>query len=175
MNTSRSPRTARPVDHLVLPTADLDAARDRLERLGFSVAPVGTHPFGTENVCVYLGDDSFLEFLAIGQRETCEAEARAGNVFVARDQSYRFRNGAEGFSALVMGSGDAEADHAAFVQSGISAGPILNFSRPFVLPDGRKDKAGFRLAFAADLRAPDAFFFTCQRVDAPKVDRAALQ
>lgn len=174
MNTS-SPRTARPVDHLVLPTAELDVARARLDQLGFVVAPVGKHPFGTENICVFFGDDSFLEFLAVGQRETCEAEARNGNVFVARDQAWRFRNSNEGFSALVMGTQDAKADHDAFVQAGISAGSILNFSRPFRAPDGKEDTAGFRLAFAADLRAPDAFFFTCQRVNTPKVDRTALQ
>ncbi|PSH69355.1 lactoylglutathione lyase [Phyllobacterium brassicacearum] len=174
MSTS-SPREPRPVDHLVLPTGDLDAAQSRLERLGFVVAPVGRHPFGTENVCVFLGDDSFLEFLAIGQRETCEAEARSGNVFVARDQAYRFRNGNEGFSALVVGTQDAIGDHDAFVKAGISAGAMLNFSRPFRTPDGKEDTAGFRLAFAADLRAPDAFFFTCERVNTPKVDRTALQ
>ncbi|MHC1549013.1 VOC family protein [Phyllobacterium sp. K27] len=170
-----SPRTPHPVDHLVLPTADLEIARMRLEQLGFTVAPVGVHPFGTENICVFLGDNSFLEFLAIGQREICEAEARKGNVFVARDQAYRFRNGQEGFSALVMGSEDAKADHQSFAEAGISAGNILDFSRPFILPDGKEDRAGFRLAFAADLRAPDVFFFTCERVNTPKVDRSALQ
>ena len=170
-----APRTPRPVDHLVLPTADLEIARTRLEQLGFVVAPVGKHPFGTENVCVFLGDDSFLEFLAIGQRETCEIEARNGNVFVARDQAWRFRNGQEGFSALVMRTHDATGDHQAFIEAGISAGAILNFTRPFATPDGKKDMAGFRLAFAADLRAPDAFFFTCERVNTPKVDRTALQ
>jgi Glyoxalase-like domain len=173
MNTT--PRVPRPVDHLVLPTADLDVARARLEKLGFIGAPVGRHPFGTENVCVFFGDDSFLELLAVGQRETCEAEARNGNVFVARDQAWRFRNGHEGFSALAMGTQDAKADHNAFVQAGISAGNILNFSRPFRTPDGKEDTAGFRLAFAADLRAPDTFFFTCERVNTPKVDRTALQ
>jgi hypothetical protein len=170
-----APRTPRPVDHLVLPTADLDIVRARLEQLGFTVAPVGKHPFGTENVCVFLGDDSFLELLAIGQRETCEIEARHGNVFVARDQAWRFRNGQEGFSALVTSTHDATGDHEAFIEAGISAGDILNFSRPFVSPDGKEDVAGFRLAFAADLRAPDAFFFTCERVNTPKVDRTVLQ
>ena len=173
--TTSSPRAARPVDHLVLPTGDLDVARGRLEGLGFTVAPVGKHPFGTENVCVFLADDTFLECLAIDQRETCEDEAKRGNVFVARDQAYRFRNGIEGFSALVMGTQDAEGDHAAFIEAGISAGGILNFSRPFRTPEGKADTASFRLAFAADLRAPDAFFFTCQRVASPKVDRRALQ
>ncbi len=33
----------------------------------------------------------------------------------------------------------------------------------------------FQLAFAADLRAPDAFLFTCQRVNAPKGGKGALE
>jgi len=175
MPASISPRQARPVDHLVLPTASLDVARGRLEKLGFTVAPEGRHPFGTVNGCTYLADGTFLESLAIGQRETCEEAAIRGNVFVARDQAYRFRNGEEGFSAIAMGTEDAKADHSGFTKAGISAGEILDFSRPFVTPDGTRDKAAFRLAFAADLRAPDVFFFTCQRVSAPKVDRSALQ
>lgn len=165
----------RPVDHLVLPTSDLAVARARLDALGFTIAPEGRHPFGTENACVYFGDNTFLEMLAIGQRETCEEAARRGNVFVARDLAYRFRNGSEGFSALVMGTDDAFADHEKFLAAGLSAGKVLDFSRSFVNANGESAKAGFRLAFAADLRAPDIFFFTCQRIDVPQVDRKALE
>ncbi|QND52820.1 VOC family protein [Phyllobacterium sp. 628] len=173
--TTTTPRTPRPVDHLVLPTVKLETARQRLEALGFTVALSAQHPFGTENACVFFSDNTYLEPLAIAQRETCETEARNGNVFVARDQAYRFRNGQEGFSAFVMGTEDAKADHESFVASGISAGKMLEFSRPFALPDGTQDIASFRLAFAADLRAPDAFFFTVQRVNTPNVDRTKLQ
>jgi hypothetical protein len=146
-----------------------------LEKLGFTVAPEGRHPFGTKNACVYLADGTFLEPLAqANERDQIEA-ARRGNVFAARDLAYRFRRGEEGFSAVVFGTEDAEADHATFVEEGYSAGPALEFSRDFVDAEGRKDKASFRLAFAADLCAPDCFFFTCQRVGVPNVDRAALQ
>lgn len=175
MTNPRSPKRPRPVDHLVLPTASLESARDRLSALGFTVAPDGLHPFGTENACVYLADGTFLEPLAVAEREACEAAARAGNVFVARDQAYRFRRGQEGFSALVMATADARADHEAFVEAGISAGDMLPFSRPFMAADGKTDEATFLLAFAADLRAPDAFFFTCERKNVPDVDRSALQ
>lgn len=170
-----SPRQARKIDHCVLPVEDLQAARERLTLLGFTVAPDGVHPFGTENACVYFDDDSFLEPLAIGQRETAEAAAIAGNVFVARDQAFRFRVGENGFSALVFATEDAAADHARFSRNGMSAGPELAFQRAFVAPDGSEGAASFRLAFAADLRAPDAFFFTCQRVNRPKLDRSALR
>jgi hypothetical protein len=170
----KTPRKARPLDHLVLPTADLAVSQKRHEQLGFIVAPKGVHPFGTENSCVYFSDGTFLEPLAIGQRQTAEAESLAGNVFTARDAAYRFRKGQEGFSAIVLGSDDASADQAQFEKSGISAGRILDFGRDFVSPEGMASRMDFRLAFAADLRSPDSFFFTCQRINVPKADRSTL-
>ncbi len=174
-NTSKTaPRTARPLDHLVLPTANLETARSRLESLGFIVAPVGIHPFGTENACVYFADGTFLEPLAIGQRETAEAATLDGNQFTARDAAYRFRRGHEGLSAIVMGSTDAKADHQQFAKAGILAGQILDFGREFETPDRAKARMDFRLTFAADLRSPDFFGFTCERINVPKADRSKL-
>lgn len=168
-------RSVRPIDHCVLPTADLGVARDRLSALGFTVAPNGLHPFGTENCCVYLPDGTFLEPLAVANHKKCREAIEKSNMFVARDDAFRFRRGEEGFSAVVFGSDDAAADHAALAATGWSGGPMLEFSRDFVDASGKKDVASFRLAFAADLRAPDCLFFTCERVNAPKVDRTALQ
>ncbi|MEZ5804647.1 MAG: VOC family protein [Rhizobiaceae bacterium] len=165
----------RPLDHCVLPTADLDVARDRLTRLGFTVAPNGLHPFGTENCCVYFADGTFLEPLAVADQAKAEEAARQGNVFIARDRDWRSRHGEDGFTALVFASTDADDDHARFVRAGVSAGSQLSFSRPFVDASGKQDVASFKLAFAADQRAPDVYFFACERVNAPAVDRSALQ
>jgi hypothetical protein len=165
----------KPLDHLVLPVRDLETASNRLSALGFTVAPVGTHPFGTVNACVFFADGTFLEPIAIGQRETAEEAARAGNAFVARIMAYRFRVAEDGFCALVMGSDDADDDHRRFVATGHSGGDIVSFSRPFKTSAGDEDTASFKLAFAADLRAPDAFAFTCERINVPAVDRSALQ
>lgn len=170
-----SPRMARSVDHLVLPTADIALVRSRLSSLGFTVAADARHPFGTENACVFLADQTYLEPLGVASREECEAAARNGNVFVARDQAFRFRCGQEGLSAIVLATGDAAADHAHFRETGFSAGDMLEFSRPMKLPDGTQAVGSFRLAFAADLRAPDFFLFNCQRVQALPADRSALE
>lgn len=164
-----------PLDHLVLPAADLGVARARLGALGFTVAPNGIHPFGTTNCCVYLKGGTFLEPLAIGDRSVADAAARDGNVFVARDRAFRNHLGDEGFSALVFGTTDAEADDRRFHNSSISAGNMLEFSRPFVDAQGKADTASFRLAFAAEAASPDIFFFACERVNAPKIDRSALE
>lgn len=164
-----------PLDHLVLPVAGLDVAQARLGALGFTVAPNGIHPFGTANCCVHLKGGTFLEPLAIGDRSVADAAARDGNVFVARDRAFRDRHGEEGFSALVFGTIDAGADDSRFRAGSISAGNMLEFSRPFVDAQGKADTASFRLAFAAEAASPDIFFFACERVNAPKVDRGALE
>jgi hypothetical protein len=171
------PRTidSRAIDHCVLPVADLGTARKRLASLGFVVAPEGAHPFGTANCCVYLADGTFLEPLAQADGRAEREAARQGNMFTARDLAYRYRRGEEGFSALVFGTDDAAADHTMFVEAGFSGGGVLDFSRGFTDASGKTDKASFRLAFAGDWRAPDCFFFTCQRVRVPEVDRSALQ
>jgi hypothetical protein len=165
----------RALDHLVLPTASLDTARLRLKALGFTVAPDGVHPFGTANACVYFADGTFLEPLAIADAEAADAAAQGGNVFVARDRSYRADFGEEGFSALVFRTEDAEADHRAFEAQGMSAGETLRFSRAVTDARGKRDMAEFRLAFAAHDNAAGCFFFTCERVKAPAVDRSALE
>lgn len=163
------------VDHLVLPTASLDIARARLSALGFTVAPDGIHPFGTINCCVYLTDGTFLEPLALRDGPAAAAAIAAGNVFVARDHVFRAMRGEEGFSAIVLASDDADRDHAAFVEAGISGGDMLTFSRQARDAAGNAGTASFRLAFAADTGTADAFLFTCQRVNVPAIDRSALE
>ncbi len=165
----------RPLDHLVLPTADPDAARARLGRLGFTVAPRGVHPFGTANCCVYLADGTFIEPLAVVDGRAAETAVKAGNVFVARDRAYRQAFGAEGFSAVAFAGEDADEEHRAYLDAGISAGDRLDFSRAFIDAAGHSDTASFRLAFAAPPGVPGSCVFTCQRVNSPQVDRAFLQ
>ncbi|MCA0276427.1 MAG: VOC family protein [Proteobacteria bacterium] len=166
----------RALDHVVLPTANLAVARQRLSSLGFTVAPEGVHPFGTINCCIYLADGTFLEPLAVGDAAAADLAVSASNVFVARDRSFRAAHGNEGFSAVVFASDDADADHRQFVEADLSAGPRLDFSRPFIDAGGRADVASFRLAFTAEpANTGDAFFFACERANAPKVDRSALQ
>ena len=159
----------------MLPVTSLAICRARMTALGFTVATDARHPFGTENACVFFKDGTYLEPLAVGHRETCEAAALRGNVFVARDQTFRFRRGNEGFSALVLSSDDADQDHKVFRKLTISAGSQLRFSRMFKDVAGKESEGSFKLSFAADLRSPDSYFFTCERVNVPKIDRSALE
>ena len=167
--------SARPLDHLVLPVAGLDAARARLERLGFTVAPQGTHPFGTINACVYFTGGTFIEPLAVGDARAVEAAAASGNSFIVGDARFRAAQGEEGLSGLVFATGDAEADHAEFARLGIPGGPMVAFSRPSTDRDGKADIASFLLAFAAPRGGADGFFFACERRKVPAIDRSALE
>lgn len=173
--TNTTLENQHPLDHLVLPTADLAVARARLTALGFTVAPRGVHPFGTDNCCVYFTGGTFMEPLAVNDAAAAAEAIAAGNVFVARDRAYRERLGDEGFSAIVFGTGDADDDHRRFIEAGVSAGERLDFSRPFVDAAGNSDTASFKLAFATAADAPESFLFSCERLNAPKVDRTSLQ
>src|SRR5690606_15381247 len=115
-------------DHCVLPVADLSVARRRLASLGFNVAPEGIHPFGTANACVYFADGTFMEPLALADPRLAMSTARDGNIFTRRDLAYRYRCGSEGFSALVFGTAEADADHARFAGAGFPGGDMLGFS-----------------------------------------------
>lgn len=165
----------RSIDHLVLPVTDLAIARNRLSALGFTVAPDAEHPFGTRNACVFLPDGTYLEPLSVVDRRRSTLAAKRGNVFTARDLAFRGRKHREGFSALVVASEDAGGDNERFREEGISGGEMLEFSRPVTLPDGSVSEASFRLAFAADERAPDFFLFACQRVNPLPADRGELE
>lgn len=171
-SSTLSPR--RRIDHVVLPVADLETARARHAALGFIVAPVGVHPFGTRNCCVHFADGSFLEPLAVADEHAVEAAIVDGNVFVARDRVYRSRITEEGFTAVVLQTDDAEDDHDRFVDAGISAGTVLNFSRSSADLAGNSAFASFRLAFAAPPAEGASHAFTCQRIGVPAIDRSSL-
>ncbi|MBB3964496.1 VOC family protein [Rhizobium metallidurans] len=164
-----------PLDHVVLPVVNIEMARERLGKLGFTVAADALHPFGTANACVFFADKTYLEPLGIASIEAYEAAIADGNVFAARDRAFRFRCGDDGLSAIVFGTPDADRDHARFMSDGMSGGDMLQFARSMRMPDGSEVTAAFRLAFAADLRAPDFFLFACQRVNPLPSDRKALE
>lgn len=163
------------VDHLVLPVDGLETSVRRLASLGFTVAPTALHPFGTHNACIFFKDGTYLEPLAVADPDKYSASINAGNTFTGRDRFFRQVHGNNGFSALVARTDDALADHQRFVDAGVSAGDVVDFSRPVTLPDGSQSEAAFRLAFAATGKASDFFFFACQRVKALPGDRSALE
>ncbi len=164
----------RSIDHFVLVSASLADARARYRRMGFTVAPDGVHPFGTYNANMYFRDGPMIETLAIENPARYAEAVAAGNSFVANDAAFRAARGDEGFSHVVVTSRDAERDHAAFLDRGVSGGKLVSFSRDFELPDGRMERVEAKLAFATPAGARCGFFFTCEDIVVPAIDRSSL-
>jgi hypothetical protein len=64
---------------------------------------------------------------------------------------------------LVLEGKGAAADAAAFREAGIGDFKPFNFEREARRPDGSPTKVAFSLVFAADEKAPDIGYFTCQQ------------
>ena len=148
----------RNLDHVVLPVPNLEITRERFTQLGFTVAPDARHNFGSENACVFFENGTFIEPLAIGHRETVEANMVKGNTFLRRDAAYRFRHGEDGFSCVVLGEPDPKKIRKQFKKAGYETGKMVVVKRPGVKVN---------IAFIMDQRAPDCSFFMCERPDGP--------
>jgi hypothetical protein len=144
-------RSISGVDHAVALVRDLDAARVRYERLGFTVAPRGVHPpeLGTGNHTVML-EREYLELM--GVLAPTAANARYRNVLAQR----------EGLAALALQTTSADAVVAEMAAAGFALEAPVDFARPVVLSDGMRTQAAFRTAHLASGAAPGFHVFCCE-------------
>lgn len=151
----------RAIDHLVLVCHDLDAAGARFAELGFTVGPINSHPWGTQNRLIQFSDETFLELITIGDWSRL-SEAKPGEfsfgAFI-RDALAR----RTGLAMLALKSADARADAARFSADGIGDFAPFDFARKGIAPDGTATQVAFSLAFARDAAMPEIGFFTCQQ------------
>ena len=151
---------ARPLDHLVLATRDLDAMGAFYERLGFKVGSRNRHPWGTENRIVQF-PGAFLELITVG--EGADIPPHTDGVFSFGAHVRDYLKASEGFAMLVLESKDAKADKVVFDKAGIGGFETFFFERKGVRPDGTAVEVSFTLAFAQDRLAPQCGFFVCQQ------------
>jgi catechol 2,3-dioxygenase-like lactoylglutathione lyase family enzyme len=150
----------RPLDHLVLAVRDLDAGRATYAQLGFTVAPVAQHPFGTANSVIQL-DGSYLELVAVTDPAKIPPATETRFSFGAFNRDYLAQR--EGFSALVLQSDNAAADIADFSARDLPTYELTKFERMARGPDGVERPLAFSLAYTSDARTHgQAAFFTCQ-------------
>jgi catechol 2,3-dioxygenase-like lactoylglutathione lyase family enzyme len=147
------------LDHVVHAVRDLDAAAELYRRLGFTVGARNRHAWGTHNHLVQL-PGFFVELLTVAEPEKLGSDGFSAlfgtfNRMFLKDQ--------EGFSMLILESGDATADAARFRSAGIGVSNAMHFEREGKRPDGSTVKVGFSLAFARDGKAPAIGFFACQQ------------
>jgi hypothetical protein len=164
----------RLIDHFVLVAGNLSDARKHYRRMGFNVAPDGVHPFGTHNANMYFRDGPMIETLSIENHIKYSEAIEAGNTFVKNDAAFRAAQGDDGFSHVVVTSTDADMDHDGFLERGVSGGDIVSFSRQFEQPDGRMETVAAKLAFATHSTARSGFYFTCEDIVVPAIDRSLL-
>jgi hypothetical protein len=151
---------ARGLDHIVHAVVDLDAAAARYRALGFQVGARNRHPrgWGTQNQIVQL-PGTFIELLAVADASGIAPHEPRHFSFGAFNRDFLDRG--QGLSMLVL-EGRGAADTEAFRQAGIGDFESYEFEREGRRPDGTPIKVAFALAFAADPRASDIGFFTCQ-------------
>jgi len=150
----------RGLDHIVHAVRDLDAAAEFYRRAGFTVGARNRHAWGTHNYIVQF-PGIFIELIAIGEPELIRIGAPGTFSFGAFLRDFLARE--EGLAMLVLEGKGAADDAVAFREAGIGNFKPFNFEREAKRPDGSPTKVAFSLVFAADEKAPDIGYFTCQQ------------
>src|SRR4030088_1143741 len=147
------------LDHIVHAVRDLGAAADFYRRAGFTVGARNRHPWGTHNRIVQL-KNCFIEILEVAEPEKIVPHGARSFSFGAFNRDFLAKG--EGFSMLILNSGDAAGDARSFEAAGIGGFMVFAFARDGAKPDGTPVKLAFSLAFALDPASPNLRFAACQ-------------
>jgi hypothetical protein len=139
---------------------DLDAVGEAYRGIGFTVGARNRHPWGTHNRIVQF-PGVFIELLTVGEAERIPPPRPRAISFGGFTADFLAKG--EGLSMLVLEGKGAPADATAFRAAGIGDFDVFDFEREGKRPDGTPVRVAFSLAFAADPKAPDTGFFTCQQ------------
>lgn len=146
------------IDHLLVGVRDLEAARERYRRLGFTCTPRGSHiGWGTANYCIMFTHD-YIELLGI-----VDAQKFTNNLD-------RFLEGGEGMLGLAFRTADADAVKAAFDAADVSAEGPKDLARNLELPEGTV-LPRFKLVFPAAETFPAMRAFVCQHLTPAMIRR----
>jgi hypothetical protein len=147
------------LDHIVHAVRDLDAAAEFYRRAGFTVGARNRHAWGTHNRIVQL-KNCFIEILMVAEPEKIVPHEARSFSFGAFNRDFLAER--EGFSMLILNSGNAVEDARSFDAAGIGGFKVFDFSREGARPDGTPVKLAFSLAFAHDPASPNLRFAVCQ-------------
>jgi catechol 2,3-dioxygenase-like lactoylglutathione lyase family enzyme len=152
--------TAPGIDHPLLLVRDIEAARAFFSRLGFTLTPVGLHPWGTSTSLAVL-ERSALELMGIYD-ETLIDELAAGEFRFGRHVRDALAE-REGVALVALHSRASRADAAALVGRGIESQGHIGFRRR-VQPPGRDwDEAVVSLEILFDPALPRVSHFLAQQ------------
>ncbi|MDF1794153.1 MAG: VOC family protein [Thalassobaculaceae bacterium] len=151
----------RDIDHIVVMTRDLAAARAAWSACGFTCTPRAVHPFGTANALIQM-QGNFVELLEINDESQIIRGDGDRFSFAAHNLDFLATRG-EGMSMLVLASDDRDDDLTDWRAKGLRVYDPFDFERQAKQPDGSSQRVAFSLAFASDDALPGLGFFTCQQ------------
>lgn len=137
------------IDHVVILVRDLDRARERFARLGFTVSPLGRHSdhMGTANHTIMLREDYFE---LLGVLRPTEANARWRAALARR----------EGLEAIAFRTASADRTAAELGDLDFEAVTPIHFSRPV---EGGREAAFNVTRFPPDA-TPQLTAFACEHL-----------
>ena len=148
------------LDHVIVAVRDLEEARARVTRMGFTVSPRGRHiGWGTANYCVMLERD-YIELLGIVDPE--QFTAGLDRILAAR----------EGLTKVIAKTRDAGLTHAFLAGQGFEPQPVQALARAIEL-EGGDDMPRFRLVHVPPARTPGLDCFACEHLTPGLVWRPA--
>ncbi|WP_341898762.1 VOC family protein [Ferrovibrio terrae] len=140
------------LDHTVLATTDLEAARETYRRLGFTITPRGRHiGWATGNYCIMF-PRTYHELLGI---------AEPGGYTAGLEDTLRIKG--EGVHKVVLGIDDAVTAVAELKASGLNPSAPQNLKRELELPEGTVLPA-FSLVHLPPEATPQLSMFLCQHL-----------
>lgn len=158
--------TGRPIDHVVLAVADLDAAAAVFENEGFTLTPRASHPdrMGTSNRLVQFRGRNAIEVLTVDRPDRLARHdfSQAPAFFSFGDHQRLSVGRRDGLSMLVFASDDAGADMRRFQAAGLPTFQPFDFERTARLPDGVDVAVRFTLAYTVSPDMPAVAFAVCQ-------------
>lgn len=148
------------IDHPLLATRDINALRNRLIALGFTMTALGKHPWGTStSLAMFQG--CLIEIMGIYDESLID-ELPAGDFHFGRHIHSHLAE-REGVALTALHSTDALADSKRAEAAGLQLAGHLEFGRDVTLPDGRKGRTKTTLALLPDPAFPRLSFFLCQQ------------
>lgn len=148
------------IDHPLILVRDIETAIRRFSALGFTMTPVGKHPWGT-STSIAIMDRSLIELMSIYD-ETLADLMPAGDFRFGRYIQHHLAE-REGVSLLALYSEDAEKDVATVESRGIVCQGTINFGRDVILPDGGRDRTATTLKIIQDPDLPRLSNFICHQ------------
>jgi catechol 2,3-dioxygenase-like lactoylglutathione lyase family enzyme len=158
---SAAPKLSAPgIDHPLILVRDIEAARRFYTALGFTVTPVGKHPWGTSTSLAVL-ERSALELMGVYDESLIDAMDAGGFRFGRHMRDALAVR--PGLSLVALHSQDTIADGTALAGRGIpSQGPI-EFRRKVKPPGGVWDEAVVSLWMLVDPALPRVSHFLAQQ------------